>query len=250
MFDWFFGDFNAMQILILIVSAILIGINKTGVPGLGMLPVILLAEFFDAKLSTGIQLIMLGLADIFAVTYYRRHANWNIVLRLLPWALVGIGLGSVALRFISDGAMRPVLGWTILFMVAFSYVSKYIKNAEKMPHHWAFSAGFGAAAGFTTQVANAAGPVMAMYLLAMRLGKKEYMGSAAWYFLILNWLKMPIFAFEGRITGAAIRADLLMIPFLLIGAALGIVLLSKIPQKTFEAIVQVLIVAGAIKLLF
>ena len=158
--------------------------------------------------------------------------------------------GAVAVRHISDGAMRPVLAWTILGMVLFSYVAKYIKNADKLPEHWGFSAFFGMLAGFTTHVANAAGPVMAIYLLSMKLEKKAYIGSAAWYFLILNWIKIPIFAYEGRITASSMRADISMIPLLVVGAALGILLLNKLPQKRFEQIVQALAALGALKVIF
>ena len=249
MWEFWYGNFSGTEVLMLCISAILIGINKTGVPGLGMIPVLLLADTFDPRESTGLQLMMLGMADIMAVIYYRRQGDWKIVLRLLPWALGGILAGSIAVRFISDQAMKPVLAWTILGMVLFSYVAKYIKNADKLPEHWGFSAFFGMLAGFTTHVANAAGPVMAIYLLSMKLEKKAYIGSAAWYFLILNWIKIPIFAYEGRITASSVRADLSMIPLLVVGAALGILLLNKLPQKRFEQIVQALAALGALKMI-
>jgi uncharacterized membrane protein YfcA len=249
MWEFFYGSYSIAEIGVLCLAAVLIGVNKTGVPGLGMIPVLLLADFFEPRESTGLQLVMLGLADILAVIYYRRQADWKIVLRLMPWALLGIGLGILTLKFVADDTMKPVLAWTILFMVVFSYVAKYIKNADKMPDHWAFSAFFGMLAGLTTHVANAAGPVMAIYLLSMKLEKKAYIGSAAWYFLILNWLKIPIFAYEGRITFSSIKADITMIPLLVAGAALGIVLLNKLPQKRFEQIVQGLAALGALKML-
>ncbi|MDD5664120.1 MAG: hypothetical protein PHT71_07675, partial [Victivallaceae bacterium] len=81
------------------------------------------------------------------------------------------------------------------------------------------------------------------------LPKKEYMGSCAWYFLILNWLKIPIFIFEGRITAAAFKADLAMLPLLLVGGMLGILFINKINQKVFEIIIQVLVVVTAIYLI-
>ncbi len=250
MWQFLYGDWSVANILVLMVAAILIGVNKTGVPGLGMIPVLLLADTFEPRESTGLQLLMLGMADIMAVAYYRRQGNWRIVLRLLPWALAGIGLGVLALQFFPDRAMKPVLAWTILIMVAFSYVAKYIKKMDKLPSHWGFSAFFGMFAGLTTHIANAAGPVMAIYLLSMKLDKKTYIGCAAWYFLILNWIKIPIFVCEGRITAKSMMADLSMIPFLIIGAALGILLLNRLPQKKFEQIVQGLAALGALKLLF
>ena len=249
MWEWFFGDFNSISIAMLMLSAVLIGINKTGIPGIGLLPVIILVSVFPAKASTGIQLMMLGAADIMAVIYYRRHADWSIVLRLLPWALAGIGIGSLTMRFIDDSWMRPLLAGIILFMVIFGRVSKYICSNIDLTKYRGYSAGFGLAAGFTTQVANAAGPVMALYLLSMKLDKNKYMGSAAWYFLILNWIKIPIFVYEGRITAEALRADLAMVPFLLIGGFLGIVLLKKLSQTLFERIVEILVIVAAVQML-
>ena len=139
----------------------------------------------------------------------------------------------------------------ILLLCIFGLMKDHLfKDKEKIPTHWSFAAFFGLLAGFTTQVANAAGPVMAIYLIAMRFEKKEYMGTAAWYFLILNWTKVPIFMLEGRITLASVKADLAMIPLLLVGAAIGIWLLKKMPQKVFEKAVLILSALAALKLFF
>ena len=242
-------EFNFLQIKKLKVSAVLIGINKTAIPGIGVLPVVLLTMAFPARLSTGLQLIMLAMTDLLAVAWYRRHADWKIVLRLLPWAFAGLALGSWTLRYISDEAMRPLLGAIVLILAALNVLRARLAP-EKIPSGSAVAAACGVTLGFTTQVANAAGPVAAIYFLAMKLPKEKYMGCSAWFFLIINWTKLPIFLWEGRITMEALKIDLMMIPFLLIGAALGILLLSKMPQKLFENIIQVLVVVTAIKLFF
>lgn len=192
---------------------------------------------------------MLAMTDLLAVAWYRRHADWKIVLRLLPWAFAGLALGSWTLRYVSDEAMRPLLGAIVLFLAALNLLRARLAP-EKIPSGSAVAAACGVTLGFTTQVANAAGPVAAIYFLAMKLPKEKYMGCSAWFFLIINWTKLPIFLWEGRITMEALKIDLVMIPFLLIGAALGILLLSKMPQKLFENIIQVLVVATAIKLFF
>lgn len=244
-----FNEFTFLQMLTLIVSAVLIGINKTAIPGIGVLPVVLLTMAFPARLSTGLQLIMLAMTDLLAVAWYRRHADWKIVLRLLPWAFAGLALGSWTLRYVSDEAMRPLLGAIVLILAALNLLRARLAP-EKIPSGSAVATACGVTLGFTTQVANAAGPVAAIYFLAMKLPKEKYMGCSAWFFLIINWTKLPIFLWEGRITMEALKIDLVMIPFLLIGAALGILLLSKMPQKLFENIIQVLVVATAIKLFF
>ncbi len=249
-YDFFFQDMSSAQLMTLLLSAVLIGINKTGMPGIGTLPVVMLALMFPTKLSTGLQLMMLCAADLMAVSYYRRGANWKLVLRLLPCALCGMGIGSLTLHLIDDRLLRTAIGVIILFLALLNWIRNRYISQEKIPDHAAFVFLVGLTAGFTTQVANAAGPVMALYLLAMRLPKEEYMGTCAWYFMILNWIKLPLFVAEGRITESAFRADLAMLPFLLLGAVLGIVFIRKAPQKLFEWIIQVLVVISALKLLF
>ena len=250
MLETIFQNCDWLQITGLLVSAILIGINKTALPGIGTLPVIFLTLLFQAHLATGLQLFMLCTADLMAVAYYRKSANWKLVLRLLPCALCGIALGSVTLRFVTDEILRNAIGIIILLMAALHFIHKHWINPDKVPNHPAFIMMVGIVAGFTTQVANAAGPVMALYLLAMRLPKEEYMGTCAWYFMILNWIKMPIFIMEGRITQEALLIDLPMLPIVLLGAFLGVLFLRKIKQKTFETAIQILIVLSALYLLF
>ena len=251
MMDYFFHDFTTLQLTVLMIAAVLIGINNTGLPGLGLLPVVMLANTFPVGISTGIQLGMLALADLPAAWYYRKTVNWKQLLRLIPMALIGIACGTLVLRIVPDKSLKLLIATVILILCIFGLAKDFVfKDKEKIPTHWSFAAFFGLLAGFTTQVANAAGPVMAIYLIAMRFEKKEYMGTAAWYFLILNWTKVPIFMSEGRITFDSIKADLGMIPLLLVGAVIGIWLLKKMPQKVFEKVVLILSAIAAVKLFF
>lgn len=245
-----FSDIALYQWGILFVCAVLIGINKTCIPGIGPLPVVLLALSFPAAKSTGIQLIMLCMADLMAVSYYRKKANWNIILKLIPFALCGIALGSFVMRFFDDNGLRLAIGIIILSMVGLNFVRRKFLKADMIPSHWIFSLLIGLAAGFSTQVANAAGPVMAIYLLSMQLPKEEYLGTGAWYFMILNFLKLPVFIWEGRIVLESLYIDLCMLPAIVLGAFLGIVIAKKISQQAFELVVQILIVISALKLLF
>lgn len=244
------SSLDTLQMLTLIAGAILIGINKTAIPGLGVLPVVMLTLVFETRMSTGIQLGMLCLADVIAVSYYRRHADWKIMLRLLPWALTGLILGSIMLRLLPDNdtIMRRTIGGIVLALMVLSFVRKRL-SPEKIPSGVTWSAFYGILMGSTTQLANAAGPISSLYLLAMKLPKEKYLGCCAWFFLMLNWIKLPIFALEGRVTVNSIMLDLSMIPFLLLGGFLGIVLLRKLPQKIFENIIQILVVIAAIRLL-
>ena len=245
-----FDSYSAIQLGGLILSAFLIGVNKTGIPGIGTLPVVILSILFPADFSTGLQLIMLCLADLMAVAYYRRGANWKLLVKLLPCALAGIALGDRILAYMTDNTVLSLaIGIILILLAGLHFYRTYCLKSENVPTHWSFTAGTGVVAGITTQIANAAGPVMALYLLAMRLDKKEYMGTAAVYFMILNWIKLPIFCLEGRISWESVKLDLPMIPVLVLGAAAGIWFVKVVPQKKFDTIIQVLVVISAVWLI-
>lgn len=94
--DFFFQGFSTLQIVVLCISCSDLGINKTGMPGLGLLPVVMLANTFEPGLSTGLQLMMIAMADIPAIIYYRKTVNWKIILRLLPQLWQGSASGDRA----------------------------------------------------------------------------------------------------------------------------------------------------------
>ena len=245
------SQFSTYQIVILCICALLIGVNKTALPGIGILPVVLLADTFDSRLSTGMQLLMLAWTDIMAVIYFRRSADWRIILRLLPWSLLGLGIGWWVLGYIppeNNAAMKLLIGWIVIGLLVLNFVRKRL-DPEKIPSGIVPSAFYGSLMGSTTMLANAAGPVSAIYLLSMKLPKEQYMGSGAWLFLIVNWIKVPMFWYQGRITREVLLADLWMIPLLVAGGFLGIVLFKRLPQKLFENIVMVLVVVAAVKMI-
>jgi uncharacterized membrane protein YfcA len=227
-----------------------VGINKTGLPGLGIVVVPLIAAFFPAKTSTGLLLPLLAMADLFAVGYYHRHAKWNHIIKLLPAAIVGIAAGSLVVRRIADFQLAPAIGIIVLIMLILNYLQDRKQNgAFNIPQHWLFAVAMGFFAGLTTQLANAAGPVIVIYFLAAGLPKYEFIGTNAWFFLIVNWLKIPVFISEGRITLESVAADVVMLPLIAVGAFAGILILKNVPQKWFNIIMQFLAAAAAIKLL-
>jgi uncharacterized membrane protein YfcA len=227
----------------------MVGMSKTGIPGLGILVVPLMALVLPSRQSTGILLGILILADLFAIIYHRHNAKWPHVLRLLPPAVAGIIVGYFGLKFVSDRQLKPIIGAIVLLMLGLNYWRTKDKNA-KIPSPWWLAVWLGFMAGITTMMANAAGPVMIIYLLAMRLPKTKFVGTAAWFFFAVNWLKVPFSTSLDLMTAASVKLDLMMLPFIAAGALIGIFFLKRIPQRTFTAVVQILAVAAAIKLLF
>ena len=231
------------------LAALLVGLSKTGVPGAAIPAVLLTAEAFagEESLSVGALLPMLLVGDLFALRYYRRHAEWNRLWRLLPYVALGMIPGAFVLRYVDHGQFRLVLGWLVLMLLALELCRRRF-NWNNVPRRWWFIATMGGLAGFGTTVGNAAGPVMGIYLISQGLRKEQFMGTAAWFFFIVNSSKLPIYASLGRITPATLQFDLVMIPIVVVAALLGRRLFSIIPQKVFDPLVLTLAAIAALRL--
>lgn len=233
-----------------IVAGLLVGFSKTGVAGMGILAIPLMAMAFGAKASVGTLLPMLIVGDVLAVSWYRRHAVWRHLLRLLPWVAVGLGLGYLALRPLKGPQMQLVLGVLILSLIVLQVVRSRLGDwmEHRLPHTWWFSAVVGILAGFATMLANAAGPIMVIYFLTRDLPKKEFIGTGAWFYLIVNLIKAPLFHTQGMITADSLLLNAWMAPAILAGAVLGIYALPRIPQGLFTRAVLVLALAASLYL--
>jgi uncharacterized membrane protein YfcA len=192
---------------------------------------------------------MLILGDLFAATYYRRIAEWKHVLRLLPPAFLGIVAGWGAMQFVTNEQLKRLIGVIVLGMLAL-HLWRTRSEEGAIPTQWWFAATLGFVAGVTTMMANAAGPVMVIYLLAMRLPKLAFVGTSAWFFFVVNWLKVPFSAQLDLTTGDSVKLGLLMLPLIIGGSVAGIFVLHRLPQKAFNALIQLLAAAAALKLLW
>jgi len=236
-----------------VVAAMLVGVAKTGIAGIGMLFVVIFAQILPAKQATGLVLPLLCFGDLVAVASYRQHANWRHLWRLFPWAALGVVIGFFVLGRIGDRDMRQLIGGIVVTLVALHLVRRWRARAgtESEPEHGAwFAPTIGVLAGFTTLVANAAGPLMAIYLLAMRLPKMEYVGTAAVFFLLLNLFKVPFMLSLGLITQPSFALNLWLAPAVLVGALAGRKILPKINQKMFENLALFFSAAAGLRLLF
>ena len=230
---------TTFQWIVLLFSAICIGMSKTGVQGMLLLIVPYMAIAFGAKESTGIILPMLCIADIIAVSYYKRIADWKTVAKLLPTAILGFFLAIFVDQFIPKSQFRQLMAWTLVLALGVMFWNQFFGKENKWMHQWWYAAIFGLLGGFTTMIGNAAGPVLSVYLLSMRKNKMEYIGINAWFFLIINLLKIPLQAFVWKnITKDTLCLNIMMIPVIGIGAVIGIYLIKLFPEKAFRIFIQ------------
>ena len=241
---------TAIQWIVITLSALCIGMSKTGVQGMMLLIVPFMAMAFGAKESTGVILPMLCMADIIAVAYYRRIADWKIVVRLLPTAIAGFFIAIAVDRMVPAEQFKRLMGFTLALALVVMFWNEFSGKEHKWMDRWWYSAIFGLLGGFTTMIGNAAGPVMAVYLLSMRKDKISYVGINAWFFLVVNLLKVPLQTFVWHnINWSSFALDALMLPIILVGAFIGIRIVKWFPEKAFRRFIQAVTVLAVLLML-
>jgi hypothetical protein len=255
------------QWLLAVVGALLVGVSKTGIAGLGLLSVVIFAQIMPAKQATGVVLPLLIVGDLIAVASYRQHTQWRFLWRLFPWTGAGVMLGYFALGRVDDREARVMVGAIVLVLLAvhiwrrWSAKGRQPQVGDRTPNEpgramdeptqgeW-FAPTIGVLAGFTTLVANAAGPLMILYLLAMRLPKMEFVGTGAVFFLLLNLFKVPFMVHLGLIGGSSVALNLWLAPAVFVGAMAGRKILKQIDQRLFENLAFGLSALAGLRLLW
>lgn len=226
----------------LAIGAMIVGVSKTGLPGANTLGIALFAAVLPAKESTGAMLLLLILGDVMALSLYRRHADWKAIVRLAPSVIAGLIVGAAFLALVGDAWVKRSIGILLILLVLLTLWRR--RGTEVKPGRGSAIA-YGSLGGFTTMVANAGGPPMSMYFLASRFSVNTFLGTAAWFFAIINIVKLPISIGLGIITTQTLWIDLMLVVPVLVGAALGRYIVKRLSQKTFDTIVIVLTLVGA-----
>lgn len=227
----------------------LIGMSKTGVHGAGMVAVPLLAGVFGGQHSSGVLLPILCFADVFGVWYYHRHASWPHLKKLFPWAVAGTLLGVWIGGVINDETFKLIMAVIIVVSVGIMvWLEK--GNRKAVPDYPWFAALTGVLGGFTSMVGNLAGSVMAIYFLSMRLPKNSFIGTTAWFFMIVNWFKIPFHVFAWQtITIDTFLLDAMTIPLIIVGGILGIVIVKKLREETYRWFIIAMTLVAAVFML-
>lgn len=243
-------DLTTAQWIWVIITGFLVGFSKTGISGFTMLIIPIIATVFGGKESTGILLPMLLVGDFFAVYYYKRHAEWSKIKKLLPWALVGIILGVVIGNYINDKQFKSIIAVSILICLFILIYMEKKGDDLKLPKGAWFYIVTGVASGFTSMIGNAAGPIFTIYLLANGFKKNHFMGTNSWFFLLINLTKLPFqIFFWHNITMKTTVLAAGMIPAVTIGAFLGIAVIKRLNEKPFRYIIILMTAIAAVRLL-
>ena len=241
---------DIFQWILILLAAFIIGLAKAGLKGIEMMNVTIMAIVFGSKASTGLVLPLLCFADIMAVFYYKRHVQWPRFWKLIPWMMVGILLGVYVGKDLNEALFRKFMAIIIIVTVVIMIMMEY-RKATAIPDNKLFVISTGLAAGFTTMLGNLAGAFANIYFLAMRMTKNDFIGTAAWLFLVINLFKLPFqVIYWKNITGATLQTDLWLIPALIAGFFAGLKIVAHIKDDSYRKVVIVLTFLGAIVIFF
>jgi uncharacterized protein len=239
-------DFSTLQWLMMLGGTAVIGMSKAGIKGIDMLNVTLMALVFGGKASTGVVLPLLCLADIFAVFYYKRHVQWEHFWKLLPPMFVGVVLGVYIGKDVDERVFKKIMAVIIVLTVIIMLVLEKAKDL-KVPKGYKFSTFMGLVAGVATMLGNLAGAFSNIYFLALRMSKNDFIGTAAWVFLVINLSKVPFQIFTWKnIDPSTLTVDLYLIPALIVGFFIGVKLVGKINEVLFRRMILALTFLGGI----
>ena len=270
---------TATSWILLMVVAALCGIAKTALPGAATIAVALCTSVLPAKESTGAILLMLMTGDLLAVWSYRHDADFRMLRRLVPAVLAGVGAGALFLHLASDSSTRRLIGIVLLLLVAITLLQRRTAGRSRVPARSpvppmappasgasgapeALGASaapatggraarlvYGSLAGFTTMVANAGGPVTSMYFLACRYPVKAFLGTTAWFFFLVNLVKLPFSVSAGLVNATTLSLTGIAAPAVIASALAGRRLAERMDQRVFEPIIIALTIISALPLL-
>ncbi|MFH9673992.1 sulfite exporter TauE/SafE family protein [Streptomyces sp. NPDC017405] len=246
---------SGWQFAALALAALLVGFSKTAVSGANTVSLAVFAAVLPARASTGVLLPLLIVGDVLAVLTYRRHAHWPTLWRLFPAVAAGVVAGTLFLVWAGDGIVRTSIGAILLLMAAVTVWRRRTAETPRAPEAVTTGAGrmrarsYGVLGGFTTMVANAGGPVMSLYLLSAGFRKLGFLGTSAFFFLIVNVSKVPFSAGLGLIDGHSLLLDAALAVFVVPGALIGRWAVNRINQRLFEQLVIAATIVGGLQLL-
>lgn len=249
--------FTAGNLILGSLAGLIVGLSKTALPGAALVASPLIAAIVTGRLIPGTTLPILLAADIFAVTWYRRHARWDLLRPMIISVSIGFAAGAAFFAVVGSSTrlIEIVIGISIMLVVVVQS-RRMITGQQPVVPTPAAAAVYGSTGGFTTFVANAAGPILNTYLVSLGLNKQEMVGTSAWFYFSVNVAKVPVYLALGEltsggrfITGTTLAFDAALLPAVLVGLFGGRRLFHKLPERAFLIGVLVLSAAGAIKLL-
>ena len=235
------------------VAVLILGIAKAGFGGgIGFVATPLLALFIPVADAAAILLPILIAVDFMSISHYRGVYDRPSLRLMLPAAAVGIVLGALLFQAFSanDEALKRAMGAMALLFVAYQAGQALLLGAlEGKRPSAAAGVTLSVLSGFTSTLAHAGGPPATMYLLPQKLPRNIFAGTAAWYFTVVNLLKVPPYAMLGLLRVGNLTLVALLLPVAYIGTRLGVLLNRRFDDVWFNRVVYFFLTVTGLELL-
>ena len=230
-----------------IPAVILLGLAKGGFAGIGILGVPLLALVISPVQAAAILLPILLVQDVVSVAAFYRSRDDAVLRQMLPGAALGIAAGYLLAARVSVAMIELAVG---LITLAFAVQRmRGSVNLASTSQPWA-GAAFGAASGFTSQIAHAGGPPFQMHVVPMGLNRDRFIGTSAIFFAVVNWMKVPAYAALGQFSHANLLAAAVLMPLAIASTWAGVRLVRRLDAVNFYRIIYALMLLVGSKLVW
>lgn len=235
--------------MVAVVAVIITGISKGGFGGLALFSVPLMALTISPIQAASILLPILIIMDWISAWSYRKHWNKSLVFRLVPAAIIGIGIGWALAGFVTDDMVRLVVGLiAVIFPLYHWFGPKSGVGAIKDSKIAGYLSG--TVAGFTSFIAHAGGPPFQAYAIPQGLPHRIYAGSAVMFFFVVNAVKLVPYGALGQLDKTNLMTSAILAPLAPIGVLMGVWLVKRIDSALFYRIIYGLIFLTGLKLLW
>ncbi len=233
-------------------AVLLFGIAKGGFGGgLGVAAVPLMALVISPVQAAGILLPLLCLMDLFALRAFRGHLNPGLQRALLPGAVLGIAIGTLAFGYMSASAIRVILG---VIAIVFT-LNHWAGLSERIAGHvrragTPVAVTSGAVAGFTSFIAHSGGPPLNMYLLTQGMNRTLFVGTTVLFFAVVNYVKLVPYGFLGQLDTGNLMTSLVLSPLAPAGIAIGVWLHNRVSDRLFFQVAYTFLFIVGLRLLY
>lgn len=231
-------------------ALIIIGISKGGFGGgLGVVGVPLLALVISPTQAAAILLPVLCAMDLVGLYSYRGAWSRDLMRVLAPGAVAGIVLGALTFAVTSEDVVRLIVGVIAVGFTLWQWVGRRLveeRQARPSVVRGSFWAGV---SGYTSFIAHAGGPPVAVYLLPLRLDKTTFVGTTVVYFTVVNYVKLLPYGLLGQFDATNLATSLVLLPLAPVGVLLGVVLHRRLPERWLFGVVYAALLVTGVKLL-
>lgn len=245
-----FAFTDPLSIAVAALTAAIIGMGKGGLAGFGMLAVPVMALVIPPVQAAAILLPVLIASDMVSMVTWWRQWDLRTFGLMMPGAVAGIALGWATASYVSDDAVRLIVGLISIWFVLRWLLQSKAARAAKRPHHRGKAGFWGAMLGYTSFVSHSGGPPFQIYALPLGMDPKTYAGTNVLTFTTVNFLKLVPYFFLGQLAVGNLASSAAMMPVSVLFTFVGAAIIRRMKAEVFYPMTYALVGLVGMKLIW